>query len=535
MKHALFKLEEANRLFGAGRAIAPRERTGTVETNPRVMLTCALAAAIALAVWCGFLWTAARPTEIAADWHGWRQTDTQTIAQNLTRPGARILWPQINWGGDGPGYVETELQLFPKLISLLMRIAGPAEWPGQLISLLAIAAAGAVVFFHGSQRYGGVAALAGLGAFLAARTSPHLATVVMPDALALLAYVTAWTFFYRYARAGRTADLIVYGVAGTLAMLTKPTTAHIGISSVVLLALAARPRLREVRVWVTWTVMVIVFAAYLVHAHQLYTEYGNTFGLLVGEDSKTPKLRYLLMPHLFVNAARFTVNWGLGPLAAAALVVQALRRRFDAEHVALAAGNAIIVVVALRYMSDFAGTYYSAPCSLLGATVIAATAHELTNVRRRYVLFGVLTALLLVQGYRNVNLRKYNVWYFSTEPVVSGVVQTGKEIDRLTGPGDLIVVRSPNTAYDTFWQQAANYHDPRIFYISGTRGWTLGREQEDPSLLAAAAGRGARYFADPVGDRPVALDAWLTKHGKLVWSMPGGAGRIWKLQPADLR
>jgi len=472
--------------------------------------------------------------EIAADWHGWRQTDTQTIALNFSRPGSSILWPQINWGGDGPGYVETELQLLPKLISVVMRVVGPVEWAGQLISLLAIAAAAAMVFFHVSQRHTGIAGLIGLGAFLAARTSPHLATVVMPDAVALLFYVTAWTFFCRYARAGRGIDLIIYGVAGTLAMLTKPTTAHIGISSFLLLALAARPRLRDTRVWITWVLMVLVFAGYLVHAHRLYTDYGNTFGLLVGEDSKVPGLRYLLMPRLFVNAAKFAVNWGLGPIAALVLVVQALRRRLDAEHLALAAGNAIIVVVALRYMSDFAGTYYSAPASLLAASVVASLADELTKARIRFVLVGALSVLILTQGYRNVNLRKYNVWYFSTDPMVSSVVATGREIDRLTEPGDLIVVRSPNTAYDTFWQQAANYHDPRIFYISGTRGWTLGREQDDASRLADAAGRGARYLADPVGERPAALDAWLRGHGELVWSMPGGAGRIWKLPAAGL-
>jgi hypothetical protein len=486
-----------------------------------------------LAVWCAYLWTTSRPGEIASDWHGWRQTDTQTIALNFTRPDTSILWPQINWGEDGPGYVETELQLFPKLISVVMRAVGPVEWAGQLISLLAIAGAAVMVFVHVSERHQAAAALVGLGTFLAARTSPHLATVVMPDALALLAYVTAWTFFSRYARAGSTRDLVIYAVAGTLAMLTKPTTAHLGISSFLLLALSARPRLRDVRVWAAWTAMVAVFVAYLAHAHQLYTAYGNTFGLLVGEDSKAPKLRYLLMPGLFVNAARFAVNWGLGPVAALVLIVQALRRRLSAEHVALAVGNGVIVLVALRYMSDFAGTHYYAPASLLAACVVAGLAHELLKMRVRYGLITALAALIVLQGYRNVNLRRYSIYYFSTEPTVTGVVETGHEIDRLTAPGDLIVVRSPNTAFDTFWQQAANYHDPRIFYISQTRGWTIGREQDDPARLAEAAGRGARFFADPLAEHSARLDAWLNGNADLIWSAAQG-GRIWKLRAAGL-
>jgi hypothetical protein len=93
------------------------------------------------------------------------------------------------------------------------------------------------------------------------------------------------------------------------------------------------------------------------------------------------------------------------------------------------------------------------------------------------------------------------------------------------------VVRSPNVAYDTFWQQAKNYHDPRIFYISETRGWTIGSEQDDPNLVADAANRGARFFADPLLERSPVLDVWLAANAQLVWSTDGG-GRIWKLHAA---
>ncbi len=207
-----------------------------------------------------------------------------------------------------------------------------------------------------SRRYHAVAAAVGFGAFLATRTSLHLATVIMPDALALLAYVTAWTFFWQYAKYGRTHDVVAYGLFGALAMITKPTVAHIGISSFLLLVLSDRSRLRDYRIWVTWGAMVAVLGLFLGHAHHLYSEYGNTFGLLVGEDSKAPHLRYLLMPRLYVSAARFALSWGFGPLAVLALIIQALRRRLDAEHMALAVGNAVIVLVALRYMSEGAGS-----------------------------------------------------------------------------------------------------------------------------------------------------------------------------------
>jgi 4-amino-4-deoxy-L-arabinose transferase-like glycosyltransferase len=483
-----------------------------------------------LAAWCAGAWLALRPAEIASDWNGWRQTDTQTIALNFLKPGASVLRPEINWGGDGPGYVETEFQLYTKISAVLMGVFGKGVWAGQLVSLLAIFGTGVVLWFHLGRRHPPWAAAAGVLAFLCARTSPHLATVVMPDALALLAYAAAWACFCLYLERGRHPDVVAFALLGALAMLTKPTTAHLGISTFLMVLLTDRRRLRDYRLWVAWAFMVLATALYLAYAHHFYTEYGNTFGLLAGEDSKTPKLRHLLMPKVLLGAVKNMAGWGLGHLAALALVLLAIRRRLQAEHWALLAGNVVITLVALRYMSQDAGNYYFAPAGVLAASAVAALATQLGawQARWRPIALGVLVVGLCVQGGRNLKVRHvYGHW---DDPEVARVVATGKEIDRLTNPGDLIFVRSPNEAFDVFWQSGRNYHEPRIFYLSGTRGWTMGREQEDLKLVEDAVRRGARFFADPLTDRSAVLDGWLAANAELVWSPPEG-GRIWRFRP----
>jgi hypothetical protein len=491
----------------------------------------ALIVAAILLAWSAFAWTVLRPPEIVSDWNSWRQADTQTIALNFTKPGSSIFLPTIRWGGDGPGYVEAEFQLYTKIVSVLMLVFGGAEWVGQLVSLLAIVGTACVIFVHLSRRYQPVAVAVGVMAFLASRPAQHLATVVMPDALALLAYAAAWACFWQYARLGRGRDLVMFGIIGTIAMLTKPTTAHIGISSVLFLALSYPARLRDYRVWATWVAMVAVVGLYLWHANGLYTDYGNTFGLLAGEDRKTPLLRHLLMPEVLLRAIRNAEGWGLGHVAALALIVQTLRRRVDAEHVALAVGNAVIVVVALRYMSQDAGNYYFAPAAVLAASSVASLVDDLLEARKtwRYAALGAIGLLLMVQGYRNLNLR-YVHGHF-VDPEVANVVKTGKQLALLTNPDDLVIVRSVNEAYDVFWQSGRNYHEPRIFYITGTRGWTMGREQADLDLLADATRRGARFFVDPLSEGHPQVDAWLRNAADLVWSEPDG-GRIWRLRPA---
>ena len=54
-----------------------------------------------------------------AGWHSWRQADTAAIARNLYQNGFNLLYPQIDWGGNSPGYVESEFQLYPFLVALL--------------------------------------------------------------------------------------------------------------------------------------------------------------------------------------------------------------------------------------------------------------------------------------------------------------------------------------------------------------------------------------------------------------------------------
>ena len=483
---------------------------------------------LVVVAWCAVAWYALRPPDIASDWNGWRQTDTQTIANNFLRPGSSVLRPQINWGGDGPGYVEAEFQLYTRLAAGLMQAFGGGAWAAQLVSLIATFATGVVLLFHLSGRYGLWSAGLGVLTFLAARTTPHLATVVMPDALALLGYAAAWTFFCRYAEHRRGVDLAAYAVLGALAMLTKPTTAHLGISSFLLLVLTDRRQLKDYRLWLAWGAMVLAVALYFVHAHRFYTEYGNTFGLLAGEDRKTPKLHHLFMPKVLIGVLKNATGWGLGTVASLVLLIAMLRRRLTPEHWALLVGNAVIAVLALRYMSQDAGDYYFAPASVLGASVVAAAASELFASRWRWapLMSGLLLLGLLAQGYRNLKLR-YLYGHFD-DPEVLGVVTAGKQVDRLTSPGDLLIVRSPNEAYDVFWESGRNYHEPRIFYISDTRGWTIGREQDDLKLLADATKRGARFFVDPLAQSSPVIDAWLGQAGELVWSQKGG-GRIWRL------
>ncbi|BDG10537.1 glycosyltransferase family 39 protein [Anaeromyxobacter paludicola] len=70
----------------------------------------------------------------------WRECDTAAMARNFAEGGHRLLYPQIDWAGDGPGYVETELPAYPWSVSWLYALFGVHEALGRLVSaLLAVA------------------------------------------------------------------------------------------------------------------------------------------------------------------------------------------------------------------------------------------------------------------------------------------------------------------------------------------------------------------------------------------------------------
>lgn len=68
----------------------------------------------------------------------WRYADTASIAHNFIPKLANSIFSTLKsiGGGNGPGYVETEFQLYTFTIALLYSVFGELLWLGRLLSLL---------------------------------------------------------------------------------------------------------------------------------------------------------------------------------------------------------------------------------------------------------------------------------------------------------------------------------------------------------------------------------------------------------------
>jgi 4-amino-4-deoxy-L-arabinose transferase-like glycosyltransferase len=486
-----------------------------------------LAAAATLAAWCALMIAVRRAPSITDDQHGWRQADTQAMARNLAFEDLSPLWPRIDWRGDGPGHVETELQLYPTLIAVaLLAIGRDSPWPGQLLSLAFVALAAAIVFAALARRFGPRAGYAGLLAMLSAQGAVVISTSIQPDALALLAFTVGFVAFVAYLEAPGRGRLAIWVVATAVAGLVKPTTLELGVAQGVLVLLAHRDALRRPGLWIGWALVLAAVALFLLHARSLYTAYGNTFGVLSGGDSKLPSLDRLASPSTWVGLVRYSIVWGIGVPGLIAAGALAWRRRLHPEEVALAAGAAVLSLLALRYTSGPYGTHYHLPHVVLGAWLVAHAVAELTGERpqrpdhRGRIVTAAAVAIAALLTARALGY----VRQLPVEPETT----VGHMLATVAPPGTLVVVRARAPRRDPDWGTVNNCEDPRVFFVSRTRGWVVANDEPGAAPVAAAADRGARFYAHVEQMAPdPALAAWLADHGELVATSP--VGRVYRL------
>ena len=68
-----------------------------------------------------------------------RQSDVAAIARNFLQNGFRFGYPQIDWAGNGAGYVGTEFPILPFIAAVCYKFAGVPEWIGRIQAVILFA------------------------------------------------------------------------------------------------------------------------------------------------------------------------------------------------------------------------------------------------------------------------------------------------------------------------------------------------------------------------------------------------------------
>ncbi|MCF7552717.1 glycosyltransferase family 39 protein [Pseudonocardia sp. WMMC193] len=468
----------------------------------------------------------------------WRQADTAAIARNFARNGMDPFFPQINWGGTGPGYVETELQVMPWLTAALYQVFGEHEFLGRLVSLTFMLVASAAFWGLAKRVLPAPAARWALIAFALSPVFMRWGTAFMPEATVMAFVVLALYLFCRWVQEDRFPLLLGAGAAASVAGMVKPTSLHIGLVMLVWLGIAAPRRLRRVSLYLVGVAALVAPALWLWHASSLYREYGNTFGVISGGDSKFGNLALWTSPEFYVGLARTEILfvYGVFGLPLALLGAYALwqsRRTASAFAVVVAGfvGATVLYFVVGRYTGSDLGTQYhvyslpyTALATGLGVTVLAQRFGGGLKPVARAAAAAVLVLLLGAQSV-------YVLARSFTD--LSGTLGVCAErVAALSAPADLVIVGTDSTTIDD--GVANNYEEPVIHHRADRRGWILAADQYfTAGLLEGYHDEGGRWFVnpDPALLTPAVTD-WLAVNGRPaatasvdgcdIWVLPDG-------------
>lgn len=416
--------------------------------------------------------------------HSWRQADTAAMARNFHENGYRFLYPQVDWGGSGPGYVECELPAFPYAVALAYGLFGTWEVWGRLFAALLSTLTAYLLYRLARGAYGDErGALAGAFVFAVLPLSVYYGRAFMPEAAMLCASVAALHAFDRWTATGSRRWYLLAAAATASACLLKLPCLYLGLP---LLYLAWRSwggaLVRRLDLWLFLALVLAPVALWYAHAHALYRDGGVTFGIWEYGTDKWGNWRLVASGDfwngvLLRSLAERHLTWPGVPLALAGLLLPRVGRRAGlVDWWLLALGVYLIVVARGNYIHEYYQLPWIPPLSIaMGRAIGAAFAPG----RGRVVRAGAATALLA--GVLVLGAGRLVSYWRREDPARSPLYRLAHEVDRRTPPAARIVTLDQG--------------NPTLLYLAHRKGWHASLTDLAPDTLRVRAADGALYAA----------------------------------------
>ena len=443
------------------------------------------------------------------DHPGWRQGDTAAIARNFATLNYNIFFPQTEYNGPAPNYVELELQIVPFLAATLYKLFGIHEIFGRLIAigfgLGTIVIVGAFARWLFASTAAGIAALA---IYTILPGSVFYSRTFQPD-VAMVFFLTA--ALYAYARwivdddarspagaAVACALLATAFLAKQVALLALIPAATLALHRFGLRGAFARPLVPAVLVLAL--LPLALYEPYVAaHAEWHWASGIMRLHVLPALGAALTSIHgFVAKARDFARALRMLGTTMLGPVGLMLLVagfLVPLRSKADALLYGWLAGGALYayVVVTVERVD-----YYLYPLLPLGALVGAGFLarswtrfSEPRNLRTAVIAFFAVAWLGTAWIDRRL-VRPYYAW----SPLL---YRDAVALDGSLAPDALIVM---------------GHYDPSVMYYIHRKGW-----MEDPLIWTtfdeqSAIRKGSRYFVsveDKRLRRNLELCAWLQR------------------------
>lgn len=415
---------------------------------------------------------------------GWRQADTMAMAINFHENGYDFFYPQIDWGGETPGYVESEFPIYSYLSAILFGVFGVSEAIPRLLSI-AFSLIG-IGFYYALVREQVDAKTAFWSSLLISilPLNVYMARMVMPESLLMMALILGVYFFTKWSATGRWSHFALSVVFTSLACLIKIPSLYIGLPIFYLAWLKfGKGVFLQYKLWIYALIVLGLTAAWYYHAHQTYLQHHLTFGIWEYGTDKWGNWDLILTwgfwRRIWVDSlGQLFFVWFGYPVFIAGLF---LRRYTPQEKVFDLWIAGVLVYFIIVSKGNFVHDYYQLPFTFPAAVYLG-------KVYARYLDRGKLwlyASLLLVFGAIFVTGAYVydNVYLKNEDPETSEKYELAQYIREYTDKDDLIIVLDNG--------------DPTVLYLSDRKGWHAygGAEFLIDLALDEKIGKGAEYLA----------------------------------------
>jgi 4-amino-4-deoxy-L-arabinose transferase-like glycosyltransferase len=434
---------------------------------------------------------------------GWRPPENASIALNYHLNGFHFLYPQIFWGGNGPGYVEMEFPLLQFVTGTLYSVFGVHDELGVLLPFLSTI--GTVIVVYLLAKYIFNAAIGFVAGFFVA-ISPTLisySSTFNVDPLMLFFSMLGLYAFIRWIDNDQWNYFFLAAISTSLAVLLKPTALYIGMVQLFLCIKKYRGALlRVAKVWLFAVLTLLPTVLWYYHAWLLSQQYHNTFGILSGGPLKLATLELLLWPPFYTRTAARVAIYLLSP-GVFIFFVYGLVRIHESKwtemlYVWFASLLFYLLVVGVGVLTGFT---YLLPVIPLGAIFASVGVFSFTSrygaklhfarVLERgtfWIATGICLFLLnaiALTGIFSSRAHDLSRNYWLKQK------HSAQAISKVTKPSTLIIAADSDQNEVPLGQIMS---PPDIFYFSGHRGWYVPFSRLTQDLVESLRAKGARYF-----------------------------------------
>ena len=401
--------------------------------------------------------------------HSWRQADTAGLARNFHLNHLPIWLPQVDWGGAGSGYAETDFPIYSFGVSLLYQLFGVQEWLARGLSLLCSIGAIYLIQRLGSNLFGREAGWWGALFFALLPLSVFYGRSVQPEALLMLSSALALERGLAFQQRGGKLNLSLAGLGLAAASLIKVLPLFwLGVP---LLALGWR----RWQLWLVGGLVLIATVAWYWHAHQLFLETGLSFGFWGGKASRYSWGDLLNWRYWGDILLRFSLR-GLGLVGLPLLIWGLWLPAQSKQEKILPLGLlAVLLAGALAPSSSYIHEYYQLPLLLFACPLLGKAWQDLwkraTSIGRRWLVIGFCLLVLI-----SLTVLRLNYW--NLENVASSPIWAHAQEIKAQTPSNKPLV-------------SVTAGDPTLLYLSDRKGWLLPPEAINQNLINQLKQQGA--------------------------------------------